>query len=107
MTEISRNETEWLITNLNHDQRLWLPTEEHLGQALLPDQFHVVREVLLEEAYHLVDGGEFLKLGQRHEQRDSPAAVLVRQCNHHEVAPRPNVQVLGRHCRGTGGSGWN
>lgn len=53
----------------------------------------------LEEGEELVFGGQTLKDRERHEKGDSPGAVLVGQCYHHELPPWPNVQEVGRHCK--------
>lgn len=92
---------------LDHHQGLRLSTEVQLGQLLLPDELHVVRKVLLKEVHHVLHRVQFLELALWHEQSDGPAAVLVGQCNHHEVAPWPDVQVLLGHRRLVGGGGRN
>lgn len=95
------------FTYFHHDQWLWLSAKIQLGQTLLANQFHIIGKVFLEERDHVLHRVEFLELGHRHEQRNCPTAVLVGQRNHHKVAPWPNVQILGGHCRFLGVRGRN
>ena len=66
---------------------------------ILSNQRNGVGKLVLEELQHFLFAVERREDVERHEERDDEALVLgVRQTNHHELVPRPDVQVVLLHC---------
>ena len=66
-------------------------------EALLPNQRDGVAKVLLKEGQQHRRVAQRRKLRRRHKQRDGKGAVLIGQPDHHKLAARPDVQLVGRH----------
>ena len=82
---------------LHTDQRQCFVLEEVLDEFLLPDEGDGVLEVVPEKVQQgglVVDAVEGI-VG--HEECEGKGPVLVRERDHHEPAPRPDVQVVLGH----------
>ncbi len=66
-------------------------------EALHADQRNRVPEVLVKEIQKRGPVRQGFKLSRRHEQSDRKGSILIGQPDHHELAARPDVQVVGRH----------
>lgn len=75
-----------------------------IHQVFLAHDRDGVRELLLKEGHDLIRGLDLIKLLKGHKERASEGLVFVREGDHHEGVPRPNVQVLVVHAVLTLGS---
>ena len=82
--------------HLDRDQWRRLRGEEDVYEVLGADELERVHKVGAKEARELIGRLDRLEHVQRHEERARERAVLIGQRDEHEVAARPNVQVLGR-----------
>lgn len=80
------------ISYLDGDERQWFRLEEVLEQLVLADERHGIGEIAVKEGEQRRRRVQSLELGEGHEQRHGPGAVLVGQRDHHELSARPDVQ---------------
>lgn len=87
------------MSHLNGHQREVCAAVEGFLQALHPYLLNSVRVILLKECQHALVplGLDAFKLLEGHEEGQREGAVLVRQGNHHELVPRPYVEVVDLH----------
>lgn len=92
---------------LDRDQWRGFRAKEVGHELLFADEGNGVRVVLVEELQQLVGGVKFGKVVEGHEEGDRPGGVLVGQRDHHELATRPNVQIVLGHCVRAVRTGWD